>query len=61
VEELFSNITWVDTSPNLPPEHHHIVENWTTRHTSIFTNLGSISQNYNSAENFSDKFSSSNF
>jgi chloride channel 2 len=39
VEELFSNITWCDTSPNLPPEHHHIVENWTTPYTSIFTNL----------------------
>ena len=39
VEELFSNITWVDSSPNLPPEHHHIVENWTTPYTSIFTNL----------------------
>jgi len=39
VDELFSNITWVDTNPNLPPEHHHIMENWTTPHTSIFTNL----------------------
>ena len=39
VEELFSNITWVDTNPNLPAEHHHIMENWTTQYTSIFTNL----------------------
>ena len=39
VEELFSNITWVDTNPNLPPEHHHILDNWTTPYTSVIPNL----------------------
>jgi chloride channel 2 len=40
VDELFSNVTWMDRGPNLPPEHHHIREHWESPFSSIFANLG---------------------
>lgn len=39
VDELFSNVTWVDTSPNLPPQHHRIRKHWENPFSSIFANL----------------------